>query len=373
MDPKMKYLIEENAERTKKWAYLTEGIEDGSPLGKQKRLQTEVLLENMEWYLNYLQETSQITNVGAFPTFAFPLVRRIFPKLIAQNLCSVQPMSQPTGKAFFLDFRYGTAKGSIAVDDRLDQAGALAKNYADRTPETGDIAEINFHISSVDISAEEKALKAKWTIEAQQDLRAYHGLDAESELMAVTGDEIIREVDMIIIDDMTLNASAGNVNWNINMPAIAPWINIDPKIYKATLYDAIIDANNLIFKKRYRNATWIVSDSDTCTRLEKLEGFKLEETVDDALFNVGIHRFGVLKNRFVVYKHPWYQTNKMLLGFKGGSWLDTGYVYAPYIPLYTTPLLIDPNTMQPVRGMMSRYAKKCVQGDCFATVTLSSS
>jgi len=373
MDPKMKYLIEENVERTKKWAYLTEGIEDGSNLGRQKRLQIEVLLENMEWYLNYLQETSQITNVGAFPTFAFPLVRRIFPKLVAQNLCSVQPMSQPTGKAFFLDFRYGTQKGPIDVDARLDQAGSLAKNYADRTPEGGDIAEINFHISSIDISAEEKALKAKWTIEAQQDLRAYHGLDAESELMAVTGDEIIREVDMLIIDDMTNLATAGNVNWNINMPAVAPWINIDPKIYKATLYDAIIDANNLIFKKRYRNATWIVSDADTCTRLEKIEGFKLEETVDDALFNVGIHRFGVLKNRFVVYKHPWYQTNKMLLGFKGGSWLDTGYVYAPYIPLYTTPLLIDPNTMQPVRGMMSRYAKKMVQGDCFATVTLSSS
>jgi hypothetical protein len=363
MDPR-KYLVEENAERQKKWAYLTENLDT------EKRLQCEILLDNMQ---KALSETSFMTNVGPFTTFAFPMIRRIFPKLIAQTLCSVQPMTQPTGKVFYLDFKYGTAKGSIGVGDRLDQRGNTAKNYADRTPETGEIAEVNFDISSVAVDAEEKALKAKWTIEAQQDLKAYHGLNAEDELMIVLSDEIIREIDMIIIDDMVANATSGNVNWNINAPAEVPWTNLDPKVYKATLYDAIVDANNLIFRKRYRNATWIVADSDVCTRLEKLEGFKLEETVDDAVFNIGIHRFGVLKNRFVIYKHPWFQTNMMLLGFKGASWLDTGYVYAPYIPLYTTPLLIDPNTMQPVRGMMSRFAKKCVQGDCFATVTLVSS
>jgi hypothetical protein len=366
MDPR-KYLIEESKERKDKWWYLCEGLD------KQRRLQTEVLLENMEAHLTYLAETSQLANIGAFPTFAFPLIRRIFPKLIAQTLCSVQPMTQPTGKIFFLDFRYGTDKGAISAGDNMHEKGALAKDYANRTPETGEIAEVNFHIDSITVSAEEKALKAKWTMEAQQDLKAYHGLDAESELMGVTADEIIREVDIQIIDEMTSGATAGNVNWNINMPAEAPWVNIDPKIYKATLYDAIVDANNLIFKKRYRNATWLVADADTCTRLEKLEGFKLTETVDDAVFNVGIHQFGVLRNRWVIYKHPWYQANKILVGYKGASWLDTGYVYAPYIPLYTTPLLIDPNTMQPVRGMMSRYARGIVVGNCYATVTLVAS
>jgi hypothetical protein len=358
------YLIVENVERKKKWDYLTEGLDD------MRRLQCEVLLDNMQVALS---ETSFAANVGPFTTFAFPMIRRIFPKLIAQDLCSVQPMTQPTGKVFFLNFKYGTAKGAIAEGDRLDQKGNLAKSYADRTPETGAVAEINFDIASIAVEAEEKALKAQWTLEAQQDLKAYHGLDAESELMVVLSDEIIKEVDMLIIDDMTANATAGNVNWNINAPNAAPWTNIDPKIYKATLYDAIVDANNLIFKKRFRNATWVVADSDTCTRLEKLEGFKLTETVDDALFNIGIHQFGVLRNRFVVYKHPWYQENKMLLGFKGASWLDTGYVYAPYIPLYTTPLIIHPDTLKPIRGMMSRYARQIVQGDCFATVSLLSS
>jgi len=365
-----KYLIEENDQRRQMWAYLTEGLDP------ERRLQLEVLLDNTQrnFFMGKpLVEASTLANVGAFATFAFPMIRRIFPKLIAQSLCSVQPMTQPTGKVFFLDFKYGTAKGGIGEGDRLDQKGSVAKNYADRTPETGEVAEINFDIGSADVSAEEKALKASWTIEAQQDLKAYHGLDAESELMVVLSDEIVREVDMIIIDDMVASATAGNVNWNINMPNEAPWINIDPKIYKATLYDAIVDANNLIFKKRYRNATWIIADSDTCTRLEKLEGFKLTETVDDALFNIGIHQFGVLRNRWVVYKHPWFQANKMLVGFKGASWMDTGYVYAPYIPLYTTPLIVHPDTFKPIRGMMSRYGRKVIHGDCFATVTLVSS
>jgi hypothetical protein len=366
MDPR-KYLIEENEPRRNRWAYLTEGLDT------EKRLQVEVLLDNMQRNIfmgKSLDEASTLANIGAFATFAFPMIRRIFPKLIAQTLCSVQPMTQPTGKVFFLDFKYGTAKGDIAVDDRLDQKGGSAKSYADRTPETGEVAEINFDIGSDDVSAKEKALKAQWTLEAQQDLKAYHGLDAESELMVVLSDEIIREVDIELIDDMIDSATAGNVNWVVNMPNEAPWINIDPKIYKATLYDAIVDANNLIFKKRYRNATWIVADSDTCTRLEKLEGFKLTETVDDAVFNIGIHQFGVLRNRWVIYKHPWFRANKMLLGFKGASWMDTGYVYCPYIPLYTTPLIIHPDTLKPIRGMMSRYGKKVVHGDCFATVSL---
>jgi len=362
-----KYLIEENLERRKKWAYLTEGLD------KQRCLQTEVLLENTEAYLRFLEETSQIANVGAFTTFAFPMVRRIFPKLIARSLCSVQPMSQPTGKIFFLDFKYGTEKGGIVVGDRLDQKGVDAKDYATRTAEAGAVPEINFDISSVDVSAIEKALKAKWTMEAQQDLKAYHGLDAESELMTVLSDEIIREVDTLLIDGMLAAATAGNVNWCFNAPAAAPWTNLDPKVYKATLYDAIVDANNLVFKRRYRNATWLVADADVCTRLEKLEGFKLTETVDDAVYNAGIHLFGVLKNRWVVYKNPWFTANKMLVGYKGVSWLDTGYVYAPYIPLYTTPLLIDPDDFTPRRGMMSRFAHKAVVGDCYATVTLTSS
>jgi hypothetical protein len=365
-----KYLIEENSERKERWSYLTEA------LNTEKRLQLEVLLDNLariEFKGKTLEEASYIANVGAFSTFAFPMIRRIFPKLIAQSLCSIQPMTQPSGKVFWLDFKYADTKGAITTGDRMDQMGKLGKNYADRTPETGTVAAINFHISSTTVDAEEKALKAEWTLESQQDLKAYHGLDAESELMGVLSDEIIREIDILIIDDMVASMTAGNVNWSINMPAIAPWINIDPKIYKATLYDAIVDANNLIFKKRYRNATWVVADADTCTRLEKLEGFKLTETVDDAIYNIGIHEFGVLRNRWVIYKHPWFQENMMLLGYKGASWMDTGYVYAPYIPLYTTPLITHPDTMKPIRGMMSRYGRKCVNGDCFATVTLISS
>ncbi|MEW6613934.1 MAG: phage major capsid protein [Thermodesulfobacteriota bacterium] len=351
--------LNEDEERRERWAYLTEDIKDDL-----LRRQVETMLDNEAWYMDYLEETSQTSNVGTFTTFAFPLVRRIYPKLIATELVSVQPMTQPTGKIFYLDFKYNT--GGQRIDTNPD------KTYANAT-EGGAVKEINFDITSVTVEAGEKKLKAKWTIEAQQDLMAYHGLDAETELMGVCGDEITREIDRDIIDDVVAQASAGNVNWSKTIPTTAPWNVLDPKVYKETLYDAIIDANNMIFKKRYRNASWIVADPDTCTRFEKLEKFKLFEGADDATMNMGVIRFGTLANKYRVYKDPWFAADKILLGYKGPTWLETGYVYAPYIPLYVTPLIIDPNDFIPRRGMMSRFAKKVVSGDFFATVTLTGS
>ena len=119
-----KYLIEENEARRKKWAYLTEGLD------KQQRLNCEVILENTQ---RYLSEESTSANVGAFTTYAFPLVRRIFPKLIGTSLVSVQPMTQPTGKVFYLDFKYGTAKAPTVVGDRVDQTATFNKTYGDAT------------------------------------------------------------------------------------------------------------------------------------------------------------------------------------------------------------------------------------------------
>jgi hypothetical protein len=172
---------------------------------------------------------------------------------------------------------------------------------------------------------------------------------------------------------MADGATAGNVNWSINAPASAPWTSLDPKIYKATLYDAMVDANNLIYKKRYMDATWAVADADTCTRLEKLEGFKLAEGVDPMEKTIGVILFGTLKNRWTIYKNPWFVANKILMGYKGNDWFETGAVYMPYIPFWATPTLYDPDDFTPRKGVMSRFGKRVVVGDCYATVTLLSS
>ena len=164
---------------------------------------------------------------------------------------------------------------------------------------------------------------------------AYHGLSAESELLAVLGDQIRREIDRTIINDLYDNASAGNVNWSAEAPSD---FSGSDREYRMTLYDAIIDANTLIYKRRYRNANWIVADPDTCSLLEKLDGFKeLNNDAGVGGAGLGVEQFGILRNRFTVYKDPWATANKLLLGYKGhlhGDWL----CICSYIPLYLPSL-----------------------------------
>ena len=425
----------ENEARREKWAHLTEGLDD------HKRLALETLLENAERWA--MTEASDTSNVKAFTTYGFPLIRRVFPNLIANELVSVQPMSMPTAMVFYLDFAYGTsirgttagdviggngmanfnpyyaggvvrglvlgegdgtkvefvvsdahllpvlansatvyvdgvavdftltdaATGTFTLDAAPANGAVVTVDYSLTTPTEGgdNIPEIDFNMTSESVVAETKKLKAKWTLEAQQDMLAYHGVNAETEMLAILGDEIRREIDRQIVNDLYNIASAGNVNWSRTIPAD---YNGSDREYKMTLWEAIIDANNLIYKRRFRNATWIVADPDTCARLEKLDGFSEVQRDWAGQAGMGLERFGVIRNRFTVYKDPMAPAGKILLGHKGTSIFETGYVYAPYVPLYTSPVFTDPNTMQSVRSVMSRYARKALIPDLYATVTL---
>jgi len=433
-DGQLPSFLVEDKQRRERWAHLTEGLDD------YRRLVLETLLDNAQrWLLN---ETSDSSNVQAFTTYGFPLIRRVFPNLIANELVSVQPIPMPTAMVFYLDFvygntRYGATAGDVIGDDSfspfygggmirgliigtgdgsttqfsvsdlddaeyylpgqagtfvvyvdgvsvpftetdpatgtvtLDSAPAegavVTVDYSTTAPTEGgdDIPEIDFNMRSTSVTAETKKLKARWTLEAQQDLMAYHGINAEVELLAALGDEIRREIDRQIINHLLNIASAGNVNWSATVPVD---YNGSEREYRMTLYDAIIDANNLIYKKRYRNATWIVADPDTCARLEKLDGFTEVKQEWSGGAGMGVERFGILRNRFQVYKDPWFPANTMLLGHKGATMFETGYIYAPYIPLYTTPVFMDPNDMVPRRSVMSRYARKPVITDLYVTV-----
>ena len=426
----------ENEARREKWAHLTEGLDD------HKRLALETLLENAERWA--MTEASDTSNVKAFTTYGFPLIRRVFPNLIANELVSVQPMSMPTAMVFYLDFTYGTsirgttagdviggngmanfnpyyaggvvrglvlgegdgttvtftvsdahllpvlansatvyvdgvavdftltdaATGTFTLDEAPADGAVVTVDYNLTTPTEGgdDIPEIDFNMTSTSVVAETKKLKAKWTLEAQQDMLAYHGVNAETEMLAILGDEIRREIDRQIVNDLYNIASAGNVNWSATAPAD---YNGSDREYKMTLWEAIIDANNLIYKRRFRNATWIVADPDTCARLEKLDGFSEVQRDWAGQAGMGLERFGVIRNRFTVYKDPMAPAGKILLGHRGTSIFETGYVYAPYVPLYTSPVFTDPNTMQAVRSVMSRYARKALIPDLYATVTIS--
>lgn len=269
------------------------------------------------------------------------------------------------------DYAVNNTTGVITFVAAPANGAAVTVDYQIAPVEGGMPRQIDLRISSDSVYAETKRLKAEWTIEAQQDLAAYHGLSAENELMTVVGNTVKREIDQSIITDLRTAASlptgAGNVNW----PAtIAPAYSGSQREWDLTLYNAIIDANALIYNARMVNATWIVAGSNACTALEKLEGFT-EVHRDWAVSNMGMERFGVLKNRFNVYKDPWAPANSMLMGYKGSTMMETGYVYSPYIPLYTSPLIIDPNNFTPRRGIMSRYARKLVDPSFYATVTIT--
>lgn len=367
--------MHDDPSRKERWKFLTEGIEEefGPKRGLQKRILTEQMLDNLShWYVTegrrYLGEANaNATSNDTFTTFAFPLIRRIYPRLLAADLATVQTMTQPTGKIFYLDFKRDDGAGNHTT--ALDSQADFDKDYANSS-EGGTVKEINMEVTDVTVTAIQKKLKAIWTVELQQDLRSYHSLDAENELMTVLGDEITREIDRTLIGEMLSGATAGNVNWNATDAGAT--VPTEKRAYAETLYEAIVDANNNIFKKRYRNGNWMIADPDTCGRLEKLQGFTLAD-VSDNQWNIqhgGRQLYGTLKNRWLIYKDPWFTANKILMGYKGDSFLDAGYVYAPYIPFYVTPLLIDPNDFKPRRGIMSRYAKQMVIGDMYSTITV---
>lgn len=369
--------MQDHPARRNRWAYLTEGLSDA------KRITTEVLLDNQTELMDrksklnpMFEDVVTTSNVLAFTTFSYPIIRRVFPNLIANELVSVQPMTQPTGKIFYFDINYSAA-GSPPVVNRVDLSANYLGTYA-QAAEATQVPQLSLSIESIDVSAVTKKLSAKWSMESEQDLFAYHGLNAENELMVALADEIAREIDRGIINNMFAYAGAGNVTWHSNIPGSGPYSTIDPKIYNRTLYDAIVDANNLIFKKRYRNANWIVAGTNACARLEKLNEFRLFPAPDPVAGTIvyGPHLFGTLSSRFTVVKDPWLDitlpggAEQMLLGFKGSTPMDTSYIYAPYIPLLTTAPFTNPDTLTTVRAMMTRYAQQGVIADALATVTI---
>lgn len=365
-------VMQQNKARSEKWAYLTEGIKDA-----YTKTTTEILLENEEKALMSLQEESTTGNTATFQTFAFPLIRKVFPDSILNKICSVQPMTQPAAKIFFLDFTYGTAP---LAGQSVAAYNALGKDYASQgiasASEGQPPREINWQMSSDIVEAITKKLRAVWTIESQQDLKAYHGLDAESELTTVMAEEIKREVEGDILWDMC-NTATTKVTWNEVPTGTPDYIN--QKAYAAKIYESILDAANEIYKLRFVYPNWIVADPDTCTKLEKLENFKVSD-MGQANFAIGRTYFGTINNKFDIYKDPWMPkavnanqkvfTGRMLMGFRGSSWFQTGYVYAPYVPILITPVMMDPNDFKPRRGIMTRYGKKAVVADCFATIDI---
>ena len=248
----------------------------------------------------------------------------------------------------------------------------------DNTPIS--IPEINIQMQSEAIVAKTRKLKAVWTPEFAQDLNAYHSLDAEAELTSIMSEYISLEIDLEILDMLIESANAGTEYWSAqNNLALGSTgvIDSDLGFYNSqgqwfqTLGTKIQKLSNIIHQKTLRGgANFLVCSPTVATIIESIPGFASTSDGDAAKMNYafGVQKAGTINSRYTVYKNPYMTENTILLGFRGGQFLEAGAVFAPYIPLIMTPLVYDPNTFTPRKGLLTRYAKKVVRPEFYGKI-----
>lgn len=444
------------------------------------------------------EDQTTTANIADFTRFALPLIRKSYPKLIADNLVGVQPMSQPASLIFYIRYRYALSKGQTVAgtqimrqnpaqsfsrsnnwaldpyyssqevrgedatvsggntisatlahrpvlagtvvvevfeseaaanpncDDAVpclrvsfgpdgDPDGVLIGDCADFTSlievdivtpgatafnhstgavqirlsggafPAGAVARVNYEydlesnpfqpevtlsIDSDAVSAITRKLKTSWSLEAAQDLKSVHNIDAESTLTDLMADEMVAEIDREIINDLIISAAI-RAQHNFATAAGASVNFTDRNI--ALLYKAL-EVANIIHRTTLRGpANWMVMSSDICSKFEQLNDFRSSDAFTTEGVDIGIQNVGTIQNKMKIYKDPLFPNCKILMGFKGSSVLDAGYFYAPYIPLLSTPTVMDPNSYTPSKGVMTRYGKKLIEdgGLYYGVITVS--
>jgi hypothetical protein len=432
------------------------------------------------------EDQTTTANIADFTRFALPLIRKSYPKLIADNLVGVQPMSQPASLIFYIRYRYALTKGQTVAGTQIMRQNT-AQSYAkqngwaldpyyssqevrgedatitgnsvvsatlahrpvlagtvvvevyetendaspncdeavpclrvsfgpDGAPDVvlvgdctnftsnlavdvvstgatqfdhstgqvqvtlsagvfpvGAVALINYEydlesnpfqpevtlsIDSDSVAAITRKLKTSWSLEAAQDLKSVHNIDAESTLTDLMADEMVAEIDREIINDLII-AAAIRADHNFATAAGASVNFTDRNI--ALMYK-VLEVANIIHRTTLRGpANWMVMSSDITSKFEQLNDFRASDAFTTEGVDIGIMNVGTIQGKMKIYKDPLFPNCKILMGFKGSSILDAGYFYAPYIPLLSTPTVLDPNSFTPNKGIMTRYGKKLIE------------
>jgi len=243
------------------------------------------------------------------------------------------------------------------------------------------IPEIDIKVDSVAVTAMTKKLKAKWTPELGQDLNAYHNLDAEVELTQILSEQIALEIDQEILEDLVKGSTAGVRFWSRNpgdfLNRTTGAANSSPEFtgnvseWYETLVETINDVSALIHRKTLRGAAnFVVCSPEVANLLEFTAGFRANVTADSDRGDIGAVKVGSLSKKFDVMVDPYFPRNIILVGRRGSSFLESGYVYAPYVPLQTTPTIFGVEDFVPRKGVMTRYAKKMVRPDMYGLVVV---
>ena len=252
---------------------------------------------------------------------------------------------------------------------------------------TLDIPEIDLSFSQIPIVAKTRKLKAVWTPELSQDLNAYHSIDAETELTGMLSEYISMEIDLEILDMLMLNAINSTV-WSAKVGSVwngTTFVSQDDQQGKTlaytqpswfqTLGTAMQKISNQIHSKTMRGgANFAVVSPDVATIIESMPGFNADTdgtAWGTQSFAMGVQKVGALNNRYQIYKVPYWKHNVMLMGFRGSQFLETGAVYAPYVPLMMTPIVWDPNNLTPRKGIFTRYAKTITRPEFYGKIQIA--
>ena len=234
-----------------------------------------------------------------------------------------------------------------------------------------EIGEVSFKLDSVTVSVEERKLRATWSPELAQDVSAFHNIDAEAELTAILSEQIAAEIDREILRDLR-KAAPWQARWDVKgwRRQAAFSTNYTQKDWNQELMTKINQISAQIHKATLRGgANFIVVSSEISALLDNLEYFHVSDaSAESDQYNMGIERVGSLSGRYQVYRDPYSPHWSMIIGHKGKSLLDTGYIYAPYVPLQLTPTMYSPFNFAPIKGIITRYAKKVVNNRYFGHV-----
>jgi len=350
--------------RRERFKSLTEHIKDD-----RDRRVTEVLCENQLGRLSSMRqhmvdEATLTSDVSIFNKYALKIIPRVYPSLFVKDLISIQPIPLPTALVFYKDFLRDPSGTPLNVKADFNP------EYGDRGPELSPVPQIMMTITSANIVATAKAIGYEFSVELDQDLMAYHGLSADPELGAQAAMEIQREIEYDIISELLTGAGAGNVNWNA-IPPSGDTNTINIEAYNKTLFHAVIDARNLVFKQRYTYPTWMITSPDFAVRFEKMAGFEYDQSYNPGTLMQGRQFFGTIRNIISIYVDPWFPNSNMaVLGYKGVTDFDVGLVYSPYIPFYSTQLFENPQTLGKTRSLLSRQAITMLVPEMYSTLSI---
>jgi len=286
----------------------------------------------------------------------------------------------------------GSQTVTFAMDDNLENGSALGSVRGvvewGLENETA-IPEIDIKVDSVSVTAKTKKLKAKWTPELGQDLNAYHNLDAEVELTSILSEQIGLEIDQEILEDLLKGASAGTYYWSrrpgrflvrdtglpitsvANESVLGADFTGTVSEWYETLVETLNDVSAQIHRKTLRGgANFLVCGPEVANILEFTSGFRANVVHDDGKGDVGAVKSGQLSKKWDVFVDPYFPRNIILIGRKGGSFLESGFVYSPYVPLQVTPTIFGTEDFVPRKGVMTRYAKKMVRPDMYGVVVV---